>query len=102
MRLIFAEWSKGAFRQNIRAMAIRKGGGGMRLCELEEKEVINVADLIIEECTGRIEALIVPKSGKLCGFFCDGEEYVIPYACVKKIGPDIILVEIHERNGKPR
>lgn len=111
MRLIFEEWSKGAFRQNIRAMAIRKGGGGMRLCELEEKEVINacdckrlgfVADLIIEECTGRIEALIVPKSGKLCGFFCDGEEYVIPYACVKKIGPDIILVEIHERNGKPR
>ena len=83
----------------------------MRLCELEEKEVINacdckrlgfVADLIIEECTGRIESLIVPKSGKLCGFFCDGEEYVIPYACVKKIGPDIILVEIHERNGKPR
>lgn len=43
-----------------------------------------VADLIIEECTGRIEALIVPKSGKLCGFFCDGEEYVIPYACVKR------------------
>ena len=61
-----------------------------------------VADLIIEECTGRIEALIVPsKSGKLCGFFCDGEEYVIPYAC-EKDRPDIILVEIRERNGKPR
>ena len=28
--------------------------------------------------------------------------YTHLYACVKKIGPDIILVEIHERNGKPR
>ena len=78
----------------------------MSLCELEEKEVINacdckrlgfVADLIIEECTGRIDALIVPRGGKLCGFFSDGGEYVIPFGCVKKIGPDIILVEIHEK-----
>ena len=78
----------------------------MWLCELEEKEVINacdckrlgfVADLIIEECTGRIEALIVPRGGKLCGFFSDSGEYVIPFGCVKKIGPDIILVEIHEK-----
>ncbi|WP_346662321.1 YlmC/YmxH family sporulation protein [uncultured Merdimonas sp.] len=78
----------------------------MRLCEMEEKEVINacdcrrlgfVADLVIEECSGKIEALIVPKGGKISGFFGDGAEYVIPYACVRKIGPDIILVEIHEK-----
>ena len=30
-------------------------------------------------------------------FFSDGGEYVIPFGCVKKIGPDIILVEIHEK-----
>ena len=77
----------------------------MRLSELEDKEVINacdckrlgfVVDLIIDECKGNIEALIIPKSGKLCGLFGEGAEYVITFQCSKKIGPDIILVEIHE------
>ena len=77
----------------------------MRLCELQDKEVINacdckklgfIADLVIDEKKGCIEALIVPKSGKFCGFLGDGAEYIIPYKCICKIGPDIILVEIHE------
>ena len=71
----------------------------MRFCELKEKEVVNicngkclggVVDLQINECSGAIEALIVPGPGKFCGFFG------IPFACIKKIGPDIILVEIKE------
>ena len=75
----------------------------MRLCELEDKELINacdckklgyIADLIIDECKGCIEAIVVPKAGKLCGLFGDGAEYIIPFRCIKKIGPDIILVEI--------
>ena len=79
----------------------------MRLSELEDKEVINtcdckrlgfIGDLIIDECKGQIEAIIVPKSGKLCGIFGDGSEYIIPFHCIKRIGPDIILVEIHEEN----
>ena len=77
----------------------------MRLCELENKEVIKACDckklgyvvgLIIDECKGCIEALVIPKGGKLCGFFSDGAEYIIPCKCMRKIGPDIILVEIHE------
>ena len=75
----------------------------MSLCELEDKVVINacdckklgyIADLIIDECKGCIEAIVVPKAGKLCGLFGDGAEYIIPFRCIKKIGPDIILVEI--------
>lgn len=84
----------------------------MRLCEFQEKEVINacdckklgyVADLVIDECKGCIEAIIVPKNGKFCGFFGDNGEYIIPFCCIKKIGPDVILVEIHEdrKSGKP-
>lgn len=79
----------------------------MRLCELEEKEVINtcdckklghIADLVVNECTGCIEAIIVPKGGKWCSLFGDGAEYIIPFKCIKKIGPDIILVEIHKES----
>ena len=55
-----------------------------------------VVDLQINECSGAIEALIVPGPGKFCGFFGTDSEYVIPFACIKKIGPDIILVEIKE------
>ena len=78
----------------------------MRLCELKDKEVINacdckrlgfVVDLIIDECKGRIEALVIPKTGRFCCLFGEGEEYIIPYACIKCIGQDIILVEMHER-----
>ena len=77
----------------------------MRLSEFQEKEVINacdckklgcVADLIMDECSGCIEAIIISKWGKFCNIFGDGGELVIPYKCIKKIGPDIILVEMHE------
>ena len=66
----------------------------MRLCELENKEVINacdckklgyIVDLVIDECSGCIEAMVIPKAGKLCGFFCDGSEYIIPFKCIRKI-----------------
>lgn len=77
----------------------------MRLCELREREVINacdckrlgcVADLVFDCCSGCVEAIVVPAPGKLCGFWGTDSEFVIPFSCVKKIGPDIILVEIQE------
>ena len=46
------------------------------------------------------KALIIPKGGKVCGFFCDESEYIVPFCCIKKIGPDIILVEMHEEKKK--
>ena len=67
----------------------------VRLSEWKKKEVINccdckklgyIEDLIIDEC----------KGGKWCNFFGDGTEYIIPFSCIKRIGPDLILVEIHE------
>ena len=77
----------------------------MRLCELREKEVINtcdckrlgyVVDLVFDSCTGQIEAIVVPGPGKIWGFLGTDCEYVIPFQCIKKIGPDIVLVEIRE------
>ena len=77
----------------------------MRFCELQAKEVINtcdckklghISDLIVDECSGCIEAVIIPEMGKFCGIFGDGREYIIPFKCIRKIGPDIVLVEMHE------
>ena len=73
----------------------------MRLCELREKEVINscdckrlgcVVDIEFDCSSGQIEALIIPGPGKICGFLGTDSEF----HCVKRIGPDIILVEIRE------
>ncbi|MCD8329984.1 MAG: YlmC/YmxH family sporulation protein, partial [Lachnospiraceae bacterium] len=64
----------------------------MRICELKEKEVINicdckrigcVADLEINPVTGCIEAIIVPESGKFCGIFGKANEYVVPWKCIR-------------------
>lgn len=77
----------------------------MRFCEMREKEVVNictgkqlgcVVDLELDTCSGKIESIVVPGPGKFCGFFGTDCEYVIPYSCVKKIGPDAVLVEIKE------
>lgn len=77
----------------------------MRLCDFQKKEVINscdcskigyVTDIVFNECNGHIEAIVVPKGGKFCFLFGENSEYVIPFRCIKRIGPDIILVEIHE------
>ena len=78
----------------------------MRICELKEKEVINVcsgrrlgciADVEINICTGEIEAIVIPLTGKICGFFGTDCEYVIPFSCIKKDRYPIVLVEIKKR-----
>lgn len=75
----------------------------MLYSELKEKEVINikdckklgnVCDLEFDECSGCILKIMVPGNGILCNLFCTQPEYIIPYKDIRKIGPDIILVEV--------
>ena len=42
------------------------------------------------------QLLRLQEAWKWCNFFGDGTEYIIPFSCIKRIGPDLILVEIHE------
>ncbi len=71
--------------------------------DLRRKEIINIcdgarlgliSDLEIEECDGKITAIIAPGPCKLFGILRSSEELVIPYCNIKKIGDDVILVEI--------
>ena len=83
----------------------------MRFCELQEKDVINVADcrflgnvcdLELDEKRGCIKALIVPQPCKMFGVFFREFEYFIPWDRIVKIGPDIILVDICLDDAKHR
>lgn len=78
----------------------------MLLCELQTKDVINVCtakclgrvmDLEIDEKRGSICTLIVPSKGKICGFFLHECEYWIPWCQVCRIGSDMILVDVNEK-----
>lgn len=75
----------------------------MRFCDLKEKEVINlcdglrmgfVYDLEFDVQTGMICAILVPGPCRIFGLFGSDSEYVIDYRCIKRIGEDVILVEI--------
>ena len=77
----------------------------MRICELRQKEVVNICscrtlgcplDIEFNPRTGCVEAMIVPVPGKMCGLFGPATVYVIPFSCIRQIGEDIIMVEIQE------
>ena len=78
----------------------------MRICQLRQKEVINIctgtrmgfiSDLEFDLETGRIIAIIVPGPCKLWGILGRDHEFVIPFQCITNVGPDIVLVEIDEK-----
>ena len=47
--------------------------------------------------TGKIDAIILPGVGKLFGILGKESEFIIPWDKIRKIGEDIILVDLDER-----
>lgn len=76
----------------------------MKLSDLGGKEIVDVkraerlgilgqTDLEINERTGQIEALIIP-SLKWFGLRKQGGEVRVPWKHIKKIGTDMIIIDI--------
>jgi len=74
-----------------------------KFAELRCKEVISlcdghrlgyVSDLAVELPEGRVAAIIVPGACRYWGFLGRKDDFVIPWHCVRKIGPDTVLVDI--------
>lgn len=71
------------------------------------KEIVNVydgsrmgtisdSDLIIDPETGTIESIILPARFNFINFWIDRHEMVVPWETVKKIGNEIVIVELDE------
>ena len=85
---------------------------GMRLTQLQCKEVICVSngrrlgfieDVEVEIPEGTIHAILVPGSSKALGLLGRKDDLRIPWHCIRRIGPDIILVDcIPEECRVPR
>lgn len=80
----------------------------VRTSELRLKEVINVADgrrlgsiwdLELDLVTGRVSALVVPVPGRFLGWLGRDPDLVIPWESIRKIGTDVILVELPVLKG---
>ena len=77
----------------------------MRISELIGKEIVNVLDgsrlgvvgepdLFIDIETGEINSIILPNRGNMITFWVDKQQVVIPWDAVKKIGSEVIIVEL--------
>ena len=74
----------------------------IKFSDLQCKEVICitngqrlgfVSDVQIEIPDGNICAIVVPCPCKALGLMGRRDDYIIPWNCIKKIGPDIVLVD---------
>jgi YlmC/YmxH family sporulation protein len=75
----------------------------MKTSELRAREVINITDgrrlglatdLEIDAETGRIRAIVVPGTGRWLSWLGKSDEVVIPWDRIRKIGIDVILVDV--------
>ena len=69
----------------------------MRICDLKQKEVINIKDCKRLGFVGDVDFDICTGPGCVWGFLGHEKEYVIPFCDIKQIGDDIILVELREK-----
>lgn len=74
-----------------------------RFTDLRCKEIINVSDgarlgfasdVIVEIPGGQVCAIVVPGPCRFWGLFGREYDYVFPWCAVRRIGEDIILVDI--------
>lgn len=72
---------------------------------IKDREVINirngkklgvVSDVEIDFEQGKITAIILPGPGKFINFFGKDNDVSIPWNCIKKVGNDVILVDMED------
>lgn len=77
----------------------------MRLSDLGDKEIVNLAngsrhgqlanaELLFDERTGKIKAILVPDFHSRIGFFGNKDYLQLPWNSIRKIGEDIIIFEV--------
>ena len=74
----------------------------VKFTQLQCKEVICVSDgrrlgfitdVQVEVPEGRVCAIVVPGPCRFAGILGRQEDYIIPWTCIRRIGPDIVLVD---------
>lgn len=77
------------------------------LSELGGKEIVNLnngerlgiiadSDIIVDEKTGKIISLIIPERKFQLKLFGGNQDMEIPWDSIRKIGQDMIIIEVEE------
>lgn len=85
----------------------------MRLTELVGKEVVNMfngarlgvigeSDLTIDADSGYVHSIILPRRSNIVNMWLDRQELTIPWEAVRKIGSEVIIVELENNQAPPR
>lgn len=77
-----------------------------RVSDFRRKEVINITDgkrlgfvddIEINADAGTIDSIVIPGPWRFFRLWGRDTEYIVPWERIKKIGEDIILVEMDDR-----
>ncbi len=64
------------------------------ICVNDGRRLGFIADVQISVPEGNVLAVVVPGPCRILGLVGRHDDFVIPWSCVRRIGPDIVLVDI--------
>ena len=64
------------------------------ICVCDGRRLGYISDARIELPEGNITAIIVPGPCRFFGLWGRRDDYVIPWRCIRRMGPDIVLVDV--------
>ena len=64
------------------------------VCLSDGRRLGYIRDVCIELPAGTIASVIVPAACRPFHFWGPREDYIIPFCAIRRIGPDIVLVDI--------
>ena len=82
-----------------------------KISDLRSKDIVNtldgkklgaIKDIELDLAEGRIQAIILPGPGKILRIFGRSDDIVVPWEQIKKIGRDVVLVELDDFRGQGR
>ncbi|MHB1125541.1 MAG: YlmC/YmxH family sporulation protein [Bacillota bacterium] len=85
----------------------------MKLSELVGKEIVNIcngarlgtigdSDLVIDHESGEVQSIILPNRGNFVSLWSEKRPLVIPWQSVRKIGSEVVIVEMDETYPKQK
>jgi len=81
----------------------------MRLSDLVGKEIVNICNGarlgVVEESamdidveSGEVRSIILPRKNNIINLWFDKQKLIIPWEAVRKIGSEVIIVELDQTN----